>query len=179
MRLCAAALAAAAAPAPADAQQVSGTSGDWTFASDHSLAEASVTNADGAILGMICTDNCLNYLASERACRERGRYAGTMTSTIGAFPVPMTCRLVEGRYVLTMTPDEDFIRATAECDEISFAVQLEDGQSAVFRFSLRGAYEAISITLLAAMLNAEATAEEAALGVRLDRMSSESRGCRV
>lgn len=157
---CACASAMLARPHAAIGQIVTGTSGEWVFSSDESVAEASVTNADGAVFGIVCAGNCHNYLASDRPCREAAAYSGTMRSTIGEFPVEMTCRHVEGRFVLTMNTSEDFIRIAAECAELGVSVRLDESDSQLYRFSLRGAYQAIYLTLASAMLNSEPESED-------------------
>ena len=142
-----------ALPAAASGQGVAGTSGDWSFASDGTVAEASVDNADGATLGIVCAENCLAYVASPRACREGAVYAATIQSTIGNFPVRMTCRRVDERYVLAMVPDATFLDTTGQCAEIAFSVVLDGSEPTLLRFSLAGAYHAIYLTLAMGMLN--------------------------
>ena len=137
--------------AGASAQQASGVSGDWTFGTDATLAGAATTNAEGSTFGMVCTVNCINYVDSDQPCDDGVGYQGRLSSAAGEFEVTMTCRHLVGRYVLTMNPDEDFLRMIAESGEFTLSVPHPDGPR-VFVFSLRGAYPALSLTIAAAML---------------------------
>lgn len=154
-RLLAVVLFGALAGSPAFAQAQSGAYGDWTFGIDTELTAASTTAADGSTFGMVCRENCLTYIESGRSCREGAFYMGRVESRLGAFEVQWRCRHLGERFVLTATPTEDLITVIAQCSEISFSVALEDGNPNVFRFSLGGAYEAISTVLEAAIAISE------------------------
>ena len=134
----------------AHAQDVETAYGDWVFGADSELAAASTTNNDGVMLGIVCSPDCISYISSEVPCRPGDRYEGTMESTIGVHPIRFTCQLVQGRFTLLATPTEEMIDATAQAEELVFRVLLDDSRRA-FRFSLRGAFQAIHAALERAM----------------------------
>lgn len=140
---------------PAYSQTESGAYGDWVFGIDTELTAASTTAADGSRFGMVCGENRLAYVESDRSCREGAFYMGTVESRLGAFDVQWRCHHLEGRFVLTAPPTENLITVIAQCSEITFSVALEDEHLNVFRFSLGGAHEAISTVLEAAIAISE------------------------
>lgn len=148
-------LALTVAAAPARAQEDVAASGDWLYRADADLAAAWTSNADGAVLGMVCARNCTNYIDIGRACRDGERYPGRMEGRTGTFPVEFTCRLVEDRYVLLTPPNEDFINIVGGSTEIAYSVNLDPAGPSTFRFSLHGAYDAIYTTLEAGIAIAD------------------------
>lgn len=151
---------------PAYSQAQSGTFGDWDFGIDTELTAASTGAADGSRFGIVCSENCLTYIESDRSCREGAFYMGSARSTLGTIEVQWTCHHLEGRFVLTAPPTEALITVIAQCSEISFSIALEDEQLNLFRFSLGGAYEAVTTVLEAAIPIAERTQAARAGSVR-------------
>jgi hypothetical protein len=141
------ALLSAVSAWPAHAQAQSGEFGDWVFGIDTALTAASTGAADGSRYGMVCGQNCLIYIESDRRCREGALYTGTSQSSARNFDVQWRCHHLEGRSVLTAVPNEDFMAVISQCAEVTFSVALEEEHPDVFRFSLGGAYEAISRAL--------------------------------
>lgn len=137
------------------AQEPPGVVGDWTYGMDQGIAGASTTNAQGARFGIVCTDYCIGFIESDRACRADAEFAGMMRSTLGEEPTTLTCYRLEDHFVLTLRPTEALIDATEHGTELSFTVTLEGTEPTVFSFSLRGAYDAIYLTLAAAVDAAE------------------------
>ena len=142
--------------APGRAQDIEAAYGDWMFGADRELAAASTTNGEGVMLGIVCSPDCVTYISSEVPCRPNGHYEGTMESSIGTYPVRFVCQLVEGRFTLLATPTQELIDATAHAEELTFRVTLDDNSRA-FRFSLRGAFQAIYAALQRAMALAGAS----------------------
>lgn len=158
-RMAAAAAAVALLPCPLRAEPAQGaTSGDWVFASEEGLSGAFTVNGEGAAMGLICGRSCINYVESSRPCRESAVYEGMMEGAIGAFPIIMTCRFVQGRHALTWRADETFIQVISAGGELKIVIPAEQGAIGTHRFSLRGSYEAV----YAALHEAAAREEEAA-----------------
>lgn len=132
---------------PALAQDVETTYGDWVFGADTAMAAASTANDDGAMLGIVCSPDCIAYISSAVPCRAGNQYDGTMESTIGVHPVRFTCQIIEDRFTLLATPTQELIDATARADELTFRIVLDDAGRTAFRFSLHGAFQAIYATL--------------------------------
>jgi hypothetical protein len=140
------ALILACCAATARAQEAGATYEDWQFAADATLATASTTNEDGEAFGIVCSPDCITYIASEMPCSPEDTYEGTMESAIGVEPVRFTCRVVEERFTLLFTPAETLIDASVGAEDLTFRVLLDDGNRA-FRFSLRGAFQALYAAL--------------------------------
>jgi hypothetical protein len=145
------ALAALGASPASAAQDVMATSGDWEYGADAELAATSTRNAQGWLLGMVCSPNCIGFIEHDQPCEQGRRYEGRMRTARRDDPVPLECRPLNGRYALLFTPTAAFIDLLTSGPEVTVSVRLRGDADTDFRFSLNGAWDAVYVTLARAV----------------------------
>ena len=136
---------------PVAAQDMMARAGDWEYGADAELAAASTQNAEGAMLGLVCSPSCIGFLRIDRTCEDGQAYDGLMRSPGRADPLRMECRRIDTGYSLLFTPTAAFIDTLQNGPEVTVAVRLGGDADIVYRFSLNGAFDAVYATLATAI----------------------------
>lgn len=134
---------------PARGQSVIGSHGDWVVLADEMMTLALTLGEAETAFGLVCGPECFFYIESDQPCADGLDYSTVAETTNGGRALTMTCRLVEGRYLLTAPSEDALLRALGECVAVKFVVPGEGGSPNLFRFSLDGGARAMAAAIAA------------------------------
>jgi hypothetical protein len=149
---CALLAAALALPLSSEAAQI----GDWsTGATDDGQLYAGSVNESGGMLTKACRPSvgfCYWYLMTSTSCDKGQTVPALFSTSLGAFPFQLTCDTpvtINGRtlYRAKINEPDTMDSILDSTRPLGIAVALQDGRFAVYRFSMTGAKQAVSILM--------------------------------
>ncbi len=134
--------------------------GDWTTgATDDGQLYAASVNDSGGLLTKACRPTagyCYWYLMTETNCDKGQTVPALFSTSRGAFPFQLTCDTpvtINGRTLYrAQINDPDTMDSLLDSTRpLGIAVALQDGRFGVYRFSMTGAKQAVSILMQGAL----------------------------
>ena len=119
---------------------------DWRIEQNSVFVAAVTTNQAGSFFGLLCGKTCSFYINNGRDCEVGASYPGLISGAGGALAVTLRCLHIreEGQQIAAFLLDEDVSEVMQGGGELGVVVPLADGQFAVSRFSLTGAFDAVT-----------------------------------